>query len=253
MTCVVCGSMLEEQREVLTICKKRECKKVLESLVVGDYVVSWLRDKTELAHIHLMLGYKAFRSQRWKLIAHPSPVYFDNHDDLLGAMISFNELFKEAHDNDEQLVRRIGEPSYVLIKFILMTAPSLTVIDSPDNCKILAVPNANSQNLVFHGSSEENWYSIIRNGLKICSGTAWQKHGARYGKGVYLGKILSVSCGYTGGDQVIGVYNAENIISRSGSILVAKDNSCIKLQYVIIAKNLPVELQRKIEKCLKKQ
>jgi Poly(ADP-ribose) polymerase catalytic domain len=251
----VCGERLEGQRDVLTICKKKECKKRLESLIVGNYVVSWLRDKTELAHIHLIIGYKAFKSARWRLIAHPRPVYFDEHEDLLAAIIPLTKLFSEMYDNDEQLAKAIGEPSYVLIKFILMTAPLLEVVpDSPKGCKIYAVPNVETIiEPVFHGSGEENWYSIIRNGLKACSGTAWQSSGAAHGSGIYLGKTLSISVGYSHGDQIVGVYKWTNGSSgyKGNNIFVVEDDSFIELQYLVVSKQLTTEIQSNVIKKIK--
>lgn len=255
MSCFVCGSVLKEQRTNLTICEKRECKKRLESLVIGDYVVKWLRDKTELAHFHLMIGYKAFQNPRWKLIAHPYPVYFNKHKDLLDAIIPLHELFKEVHDNDVQLAKRISESSYILIKFILMTAPPLTVVpDPPPDCKIFAVRDAQAINEpVYHGSGEENWYSIIRNGLKSCSGTAWQQHGASFGNGIYLGKTIGISAVYSSGDQIIGVYKwLTTPTGSTGDAYVVPDNTCIQLQFIVVSKRLTTDLQCDVVKTIKK-
>ena len=49
----------------------------------------------------------------------------------------------------------------------------------------------------FHGSSIENWHSILRKGLLNASGTRYQMHGAVYGRGIYLSPVSSVSFGYT--------------------------------------------------------
>lgn len=38
----------------------------------------------------------------------------------------------------------------------------------------------------FHGSSVENWHSILRKGLVNASGTRLQVNGAAYGSGIYL-------------------------------------------------------------------
>lgn len=38
----------------------------------------------------------------------------------------------------------------------------------------------------FHGSSMENWHSILRRGLVNASGTRLQLNGAAYGSGIYL-------------------------------------------------------------------
>jgi len=49
----------------------------------------------------------------------------------------------------------------------------------------------------FHGSSIENWHSIIRNGLKNASGSKLQVNGAAYGSGIYMSPNLCVAMGYS--------------------------------------------------------
>jgi poly [ADP-ribose] polymerase 6/8 len=48
----------------------------------------------------------------------------------------------------------------------------------------------------FHGSSSENWHSILRNGLKNASGSKLQVNGAAYGSGIYLSPNAATSFGY---------------------------------------------------------
>jgi hypothetical protein len=57
-----------------------------------------------------------------------------------------------------------------------------------------------------------NWYSILRNGIKVCSGTKWMSAGAAYGNGIYLSNEISLSYGYSAqlGDSIIGVYEIYN-------------------------------------------
>jgi len=43
----------------------------------------------------------------------------------------------------------------------------------------------------FHGSSTENWHSIVRNVLKNCSGTKLEMVGHAYGPGIYMSPFLS--------------------------------------------------------------
>lgn len=64
----------------------------------------------------------------------------------------------------------------------------------------------------FHGSRVENWYSILRNGLRNASGTKLQLNGAAYGNGIYLSTHASTSFvyslrngGYGGGGPVTKV------------------------------------------------
>lgn len=49
----------------------------------------------------------------------------------------------------------------------------------------------------FHGSSLENWYSILRNGLRNLSNTALMTAGAAYGAGIYASANYATSYGYT--------------------------------------------------------
>ena len=50
----------------------------------------------------------------------------------------------------------------------------------------------------FHGSSIENWYSIIRNGLRNMSSSHMMTAGAAYGAGIYAAENMGTSLGYCG-------------------------------------------------------
>jgi ubiquitin-protein ligase len=49
---------------------------------------------------------------------------------------------------------------------------------------------------LYHGSPFHCWYSIIKNGLKVMSGTSLMTTGAAYGNGIYLSDHLAVSLSY---------------------------------------------------------
>jgi len=49
----------------------------------------------------------------------------------------------------------------------------------------------------FHGSSAENWHSILRRGLMNASGTKLQINGAMHGGGIYLSPNAGTSFGYS--------------------------------------------------------
>jgi hypothetical protein len=49
---------------------------------------------------------------------------------------------------------------------------------------------------LYHGSPFHCWYSIIKNGLKVMSGTEFQTTGAAYGNGIYLSDQLATSYSY---------------------------------------------------------
>ena len=49
----------------------------------------------------------------------------------------------------------------------------------------------------FHGSSIENWHSILRNGLKDCSNTRLMVNGAKHGSGIYISPRAALSLMYS--------------------------------------------------------
>jgi Poly(ADP-ribose) polymerase catalytic domain len=54
----------------------------------------------------------------------------------------------------------------------------------------------------FHGSPMFNWLSILRDGLKVASDTAYMSVGASFGPGIYLAKNLHVSRDYSYANDV---------------------------------------------------
>jgi len=45
---------------------------------------------------------------------------------------------------------------------------------------------------MFHGSAPENWYSILRNGIRILSNTKYMTAGAALGAGVYAASQVNI-------------------------------------------------------------
>ena len=110
----------------------------------------------------------------------------------------------------------ISEPedAYRLARFVLLTAsvellpvPSGAWLECAPCVQQLAVVSrppprweeraaAAGTTLAFHGSGLQNWYSILRNGLRNMSGTAYMSTGAALGPGVYLTPKLGVAFKY---------------------------------------------------------
>ena len=51
---------------------------------------------------------------------------------------------------------------------------------------------------MFHGSGINNWYSIVRNGLRNLSNTGMMTAGAAYGAGIYSARDYGTASGYAG-------------------------------------------------------
>ena len=75
----------------------------------------------------------------------------------------------------------------------------------------------------FHGSSFDNWHSILRTGLRNFSNTAHMVNGAAYGSGVYFSPMLSVASRYSPPtDKIWGL-----------SELLSKQDKCLAICEII--------------------
>ena len=191
---------------------------------------------------------------------------------------------------DREITNQIGEKTYKLIKFIIKSNKTYMrpcgIINNfifnssydvnyskqkyiTDIDKFLQIEVKHSQNIeesfnkeikkygslfLFHGSSFENWYSIMRNGLKICSNTKLMTAGAAYGTGIYLSNDINLSLSYAGGQQCIfGVYEVLNIdakLHHSGTIFVAKDEKMLLLRYLFVPPSINFIRQLDLNKVL---
>lgn len=96
---------------------------------------------------------------------------------------------------------------------------------------------------LYHGSPLRNWHSIIRNGLKVMSGTQYQTSGAILGSGIYLSDSMQKSYSYTrnygggiyGMAVVIGVYELYNALQfkKADIEYVVPDEKKLLLRYLL--------------------
>eukprot|EP00742_Colponemidia_sp_Colp-10_P017001 GILJ01019527.1.p1 GENE.GILJ01019527.1~~GILJ01019527.1.p1 ORF type:complete len:929 (+),score=130.45 GILJ01019527.1:154-2787(+) len=166
---------------------------------------------------------------------------------------------------------------YKLIKFVLATNRlNLQHLDGgqlipglpPDATQYAVVHNSPDKEAAFqllkekhgsffawHGSSTENWYSILRNGLRILSNTKLMTAGAAYGRGIYVSPTTQVSMGYStksssssggwthssfqSGSVALGIFEVINngVTSKNHSndtIWVVNDDACITIRYLLV-------------------
>ncbi|PVD20092.1 hypothetical protein C0Q70_20586 [Pomacea canaliculata] len=89
-------------------------------------------------------------------------------------------------------------PSDKLITFMI-TPHQFLLLSSPPAKEVAfqAAKEKYGSTFAFHGSSIENWHSIIRNGLVVASNTPKQVNGAAHGKGIYLSPLSHLSFSYS--------------------------------------------------------
>ncbi len=102
---------------------------------------------------------------------------------------------------------------------------------------------------LFHGSSMYSWYPIVKNGLKIMSGTALQANGAVHGPGIYFSDSFEMSLGYSSRGFTSSKTFPYNVVSvfeilqdtvqykKAPGIFVITDDSVLVLRYFVLVKN----------------
>ncbi|KAH9316839.1 hypothetical protein KI387_018608 [Taxus chinensis] len=133
---------------------------------------------------------------------------------------SLQKLLKsdKFHDNEcleQEFVKDLWLP-YNVLRFVLFTNRlSLNLLE--DEFK-LQIPHSHYQFAVlydsereqyyehcratkrsffaYHGSPAENWYSILRNGLRCLSGTRYMSTGMAHGRGIYFSDNINLSAGF---------------------------------------------------------
>ncbi|KAL3886417.1 hypothetical protein ACJMK2_026414 [Sinanodonta woodiana] len=90
----------------------------------------------------------------------------------------------------------------------------------------------------FHGSSIENWHSIIRKGLIVASGTKHMVNGAAYGNGIYLSPLASTSFGYSHMGYGSHKIKKEQAVPKDSRFLTSSNITCIALCEVITSPKL---------------
>ncbi|MCJ7637139.1 MAG: hypothetical protein MUO21_06575, partial [Nitrososphaeraceae archaeon] len=164
-----------------------------------------------------------------------------------------------VHKTDADLAKILGKDLYILVRFILMSC-KVTIqkgddmlkikgegyklykiiypSDKDDEFKLLASKDTVGTQYLFHGSNWANWYSILRNGLKNCSGSKLMTAGQAHGAGIYLSDNIQVSYGYgaSGHKSVVGVFeiiNKEKYLKTS-QIYVCDNDKALIQRYLII-------------------
>ncbi len=117
------------------------------------------------------------------------------------------------------------------------------------------------KNFLFHGSSIQCWYPIIKNGLKVMSGTEFMTTGAVHGNGIYFSDSFNYSYSYASNigcsnvnnssfnnqtnlinckKNIVGIFEILGDIScykKCENIYVIADEKIILLRYLVIVDN----------------
>jgi poly [ADP-ribose] polymerase 6/8 len=196
----------------------------------------YIKTQPEVVDLLITMAKAACRSHRRELIFNPFPTIFDpknpmelalnpkvpDYDKVLKIFENFPELEDLLQFDGVGLKKELDDRApliYLLLKWIIANNRSHITKLQPEKqldfmktkhqyimrtsapAKEAAFAEARRKfgsTFAFHGSSMENWHSILSVGLMNASGTKHQVNGAMYGDGIYLSPSASTSFNYCG-------------------------------------------------------
>lgn len=236
--CTICGIDIGIQHNISS------CKKCLDKFMITntDNIITKNYNYDPLCVILLIrIAIECLRSQRNHTIFVPLPKIYDNFVILHEITKEYDETkFKnimETCSDDNELYEKIGY-LYGFIKYVIAsnktriksekvlkgdklfeTDDCLLIDDKTKFIDIRIIHDDETEKkfrtkipyFLVHGSPFENWYSIMRNGLKNYSGTNKMLNGQAFGSGIYLSDSFSFSHNYSKmGDYRNKNMNTEN-------------------------------------------
>jgi ubiquitin-protein ligase len=297
---------------------EKECENIVEETTINpvpehinctfqndNYIINYYKSNSLVADFLIRNAYAAMKSGRCDTIFEPIPDTWKptnsetkSNAELLKVLIisakkkelniidnvdSIFEFIKSSY-NDLELLDKMGQNTYGLVKFILAsnqimikshslltssdsiiinnpipntvnTITADTILSSIQQFKIIHTPLIEDKlkdkqtSFLYHGSPYENWYSIMRNGLKIGSKNKYFLNGASYGNGIYLSNNIHTSLGYTASrngyihkDKDVKILAIFEVIDnpkwhKGNTIFVVDDEDALLLRYLLVFNN----------------
>ncbi len=276
--CTICGSDLEYKGfDKINCCKKKTCLIEFKHVPVDNKITDLYKKDPFLCELLINILIYGTRHPKKDKIFKLLPIV-DNFDNLIKLVKkeSNNLVISKINccSNDVELYDLIGKDAYALMSYAIMDnyfslstirnfETSLlnikklkitdNVFDSSDvkfigfNYSYEIETKFKKKYFLFHGTPLHSWYPIIKNGLRVMSGTEFQVNGAAHGKGIYFSDSFSMSDSYaTSSDaktnikKIIGVFEIleePTKYKKSEEIFVIDDDTKILLRYLIVCTN----------------
>lgn len=275
--CTICMTQIDFNGEKIRSCDK--CIDDFCAMITDDTVTSFINYdkisayfiiKTLIAAIKSIRVDKVYKPRLKKYIGANESQSLKNLSQLI-VNRNFDEkmtmMIKNGIYNEKMIYDEIGQELYSILKFAIITNRmniisekiNSDIYDSDDkevtmdrllNFQLIhrnikpEFENVDNLYYVYHGSALENWYSIMRNGLKNYSNTDMMLNGAAYGSGIYFADSVSVSFGYSNrGEAIDGsiVVSVVQLLDKDkyckNSFYVVPDESKILLRNMIVLKH----------------
>jgi ubiquitin-protein ligase len=272
-SCIFCGDMLQNLN---SFCDKEKCM-LNESIIfspLSHNFISKYREKNEEEYnfiVEILADAVKVNTDKplWELYQDNKLIDFFNYniDNKMPNRIleSVNNLIS---DEDDILHTNIGMETYGILKYTIKNhSKSIKyekeISDVLKGAKIFSFHYPESYNLdieefekkiklqgnqyLFHGSSYENWGSILINGLRNYSKTSKMKNGNAFGNGIYLSDSISLSYSYSTRKSIdkfiIGVFEVvkDDTYNKGSNVFVVPDEKNVRLKYLFRVKDRSIQ------------
>jgi len=239
----------------------------------SNCIIPEWKQKESLVRFVIEYGFITLQSHRCTKIFKTIPSTWSTRgiavQDAIKTLEIMTDLDKLYHamivaNDDEDLVQLIGSETYGFIKFLLHLNHMNNVIYI-ENCKLIFQDDSASRykqfklrytleieskfqktRYLFHGTPAENIIPILATGLRNCSNTDLQLHGAAYGNGIYLSDSAEFSLSYCraatiDGNNMMAMLVYEVLDNpkwfKTTNTYVVDDESALVLRYIIVVAN----------------
>jgi len=251
------------------VCSRELCCWSFQQLGVGSDCADDVATEAEVVDLLVCFTVIAAKSNRRDIIFNPFPLVlqdesnkiFDpdnkDHDLVVSTLNKFPSVMEMTQEKDfyslKERLDYLDPYCFPLLQWIITSNRSHIVLIpkdrrirsmvTPHQYLLLSAPPEKEKIFrenkkqygscfAFHGSSSENWHSILRRGLINASGTKLQVNGAAYGNGIYLSPEAGTSFGYS---KMNGyTTTTPNKTTNSTNVFLNSDNiNCIAICEVI--------------------
>ena len=277
--CSICGKELKIKGiQVISCCNDIDCIEKSYQTVIDNKVTNFYRQDTQVFLFLLDILITGTTHSKGELAYKPLPYIsgIKNLMDLKNLLEKEKDLLQEEKitkiidesKNDLELISKTNPQIYSILKnsisnnYFLMSSRENNISSkiskkhsNTNSIKFIHInysadiENTFRQNhFLFHGSGISSWYPIVKNGLKVMSGTAMMANGAAHGNGIYFSDSFQMSYGYSSRgisigrntNSVVGVFEVleePSKYKKTHGIFVINDDKIILLRTLVLIKS----------------
>lgn len=214
-SCVICGVSHQVRLRRSTVCQRPSCSATFLLWSNFNIQLSDLQADIQVGDLLLTAVQAAATSSNTELLPECPVETLEDATRLLGTLPSVKTM--QASRDLHAIFNSLGKPSEVFLKWIFTNYGGF-LVSASGRMRIPSLPGAyqfllanaapslekafamqmrgQPTKVVFHGTSLERLYAILCQGLRVCSGSPLQRHGAAYGNGIYVAEEPATALGY---------------------------------------------------------